>query len=271
MMILTSNVAHARETGIGGSDAKRIMAGDWLNLYLEKVGEKMPVDLSNNFSVQLGQWTEPLHRDWFAKMTGWEVDRGAPFYVSKTKPFMFAHLDGWIVNENTFVELKHSHERNSAVEAAKYYMPQLAHCCHVTDRKHCWISVILGNKEPDYVKVQPTSDYIDWLLECETAFWWHVENRTPPDQRFVLRPDIEDKLIDETPIGELISYDMSKSNEWADFASKWIDLKPAADAHDEVAKKLKGLVPANSREAYGQGVTVRRDKAGRLSIRRSTA
>ena len=48
-----------RTRGIGGSDATRIMRGDWLSLYNEKVGLTKPEDLSNVFRVQLGILTEP--------------------------------------------------------------------------------------------------------------------------------------------------------------------------------------------------------------------
>ena len=35
-----------RTTFIGGSDVVRLVNGDWENLYLEKIGEKQPDDLS---------------------------------------------------------------------------------------------------------------------------------------------------------------------------------------------------------------------------------
>jgi hypothetical protein len=37
-----------RKQGIGGSDATRIYNGDWHDLYLEKIGEKEPDDLSDS-------------------------------------------------------------------------------------------------------------------------------------------------------------------------------------------------------------------------------
>ena len=42
-----------RTRGIGGSDATRIMRGDWLSLYNEKVGLTQPEDLSNVFNLEL--------------------------------------------------------------------------------------------------------------------------------------------------------------------------------------------------------------------------
>jgi predicted phage-related endonuclease len=246
----------------------RVMKGEWQSLYLEKIGEKMPVDLTDNFSVQLGSYTEPFHRDWFQKRSGFLVNEPQPFYVHPDQQFMFAHLDAWLFERNTFVELKHSHERNSAVLAAQYYMPQLAHCCHVVSAKECWISVILGNKEPDYTVVEVTQEYVDLVVEMETAFWWHVEQRVLPDIIPVAKLGVADKLVAEIPIGGMKAYDMSTSNEWANLAGDWLSTKDAAELNDKAGKLIKGLVPPDGREASGHGVVVRRDKAGRLSLRR---
>ena len=38
---------------IGGSDARRIMAGDWHTLWLEKTGQQEPADLSDNLQFRL--------------------------------------------------------------------------------------------------------------------------------------------------------------------------------------------------------------------------
>ena len=46
---------------IGGSDTIRLVKGDWESLYLEKIGEKQPEDLSDNLQVQIGITTEQLN------------------------------------------------------------------------------------------------------------------------------------------------------------------------------------------------------------------
>ena len=54
-----------RKQGIGGSDATRLYNGDWHDLYLEKIGEKEPDDLSDVLPVQMGIHTEDFNIDWF--------------------------------------------------------------------------------------------------------------------------------------------------------------------------------------------------------------
>ena len=47
-----------RQGFIGGTDAIRIMNGEWAELYQEKVGLVEPKDLTDVFAVQLGAFTE---------------------------------------------------------------------------------------------------------------------------------------------------------------------------------------------------------------------
>ena len=54
-----------RQGFIGGTDAIRIMNGEWLELYQEKVGLTEPEDLSEVLAVQLGVHTEQFNLDWW--------------------------------------------------------------------------------------------------------------------------------------------------------------------------------------------------------------
>ena len=84
-----------RAKGIGGSDAATIMNGDWLALWQEKTGRREPDDLSNVLPVQLGTFTEPFNRAWFAQQTGMAVDTTrCDGIVHPAYPFMRANIDG---------------------------------------------------------------------------------------------------------------------------------------------------------------------------------
>mgnify|MGYP003342323106 FL=1 len=56
-----------RQKGIGGTDALRIMAGDWHALWREKMGIDQPKDFAFDFPVQLGIYTEPFHMNWLSQ------------------------------------------------------------------------------------------------------------------------------------------------------------------------------------------------------------
>ena len=57
-----------RTQGVGGSDAKRIIEGDWHSLWLEKTSRVEQVDLSDVLPVQMGIATEKLNLDWLEKI-----------------------------------------------------------------------------------------------------------------------------------------------------------------------------------------------------------
>ena len=56
-----------RQGFIGGTDAIRIMNGEWAELYQEKVGLVEPKDLTDVFAVQLGAFTEDFNLNWWVQ------------------------------------------------------------------------------------------------------------------------------------------------------------------------------------------------------------
>ena len=87
----------ARRTGIGGSDANVIMAGDderLIKLWREKRGQVEPEDLSGTLPVIMGEYTEALNRHWFTLQTGRAVELPEVSAVHPTILHMRANLDG---------------------------------------------------------------------------------------------------------------------------------------------------------------------------------
>ena len=253
-----------RHLGLGGSDAKRVIEGDWHSLYLEKVGEVEPVDLTDVFRVQLGIYTEPFHIKWLNKYHGLEIEECMERIFHPDHDFMFCHLDGWDKKDDTFVEVKHSNGRASARDSALYYMPQLQHSLACTGKKHCHFSVIAGNDDPERVIVDRNQEYIDKLIAMETSFWWHVTNKVPPEITPVGTQQKIARIGATTPIDGLRAYDMGKSNAWAEQAAAYTSNEAAAKAFETAKAELKGLVPDDASEASGHGITIKRDRRGAL-------
>ena len=65
--------APQRPRGIGGTDASRLVKGEWKDLWLEKVGRQERADLSSVLPVQLGIFTEEFNRRWYQEVTGERV------------------------------------------------------------------------------------------------------------------------------------------------------------------------------------------------------
>jgi predicted phage-related endonuclease len=266
MQHISGDVKHNRSAGIGGSDAKMIISGEWHKLWLLKTNREEQEDLSDVFPVQLGSYTESFHAEWFAKRTGFTLADPQPFYIHPTDEWMYAHLDYWIPQEGTFVELKHSNGSATCRDKAEYYMPQMAHYAHVLGLDSCWFSVIPGNLEPDFGRVELNADYIANLVDLERAFWWHVVNDVAPDIIPTAKIAAVQKAASVNKIDGLRKYDFNGNNQWASLARECIDLKPAAQRFDVVTKELKAMTPEDSAETVGHGIVIKRDKAGRLRI-----
>jgi predicted phage-related endonuclease len=271
-MQFNEDPTHNRRRGMGGTDAKKIIEGDWLTVYNEKLGITPPPDLADVFPVQLGKHTEPFHRSWFAKRSSkaLDLDSSKLVRVHPKHGFMFGHLDAWVSEDNTFLEMKHTHGAANFRETAQYYMPQMAHYAAICGVQSCWFSIIPGNTEPVWGLVEITTDYINALIEAETAFWWHVENEVPPlEPPAGVIPAIK-KLADANKIDGLRAYDFTDKNQFTSLAGDWLANREAAQTFDKAVKEIKAQVPADAAEVLGVGIYIKRDKAGRLSIKERT-
>jgi predicted phage-related endonuclease len=262
----SADVAHNRNAGIGGSDARMIMEGKWRELWLQKTGRAPGPDLSDVFPVQLGSYTEQFHIAWSTRKRGIQLGEPQPFYVHQTMPHMFAHIDALCATDLCPIEAKHTNERETFRSQVEKYMPQLAHICCVTGSDGIWFSIIRGNLEPEIGFVEPPKDYIDKLIELERQFWWHVtEDEEPLD----LDADVvaaSAALGDAVRIDGLRAYDMTSNNAWAEHAASIIETQAAAKKYDASMKAIKELVPRDASECKGHGVLFKRDTRGALRI-----
>lgn len=251
---------------IGGSDAKRIMAGDWLALYEEKVGIRQPEDLSGVFRVQLGRWTEAFHAEWLITQHNMAlVDPLGPV-IHPEHEFITGAVDRMWPEKGTFVELKHSNERASPRDITETYLPQVSHYAACMGVDHCYISTIPGNGDPFITKVEPSREYVDKLIEMEVAFWWHVQNKVAPEIIPIASLERANKIAKDAKVDGFRFVDMTSNNQWAVIASTLIETKEAYTRHDKAKDELKQLIEADVGEATGHGITVKRDKRGALRI-----
>lgn len=262
-------IASHRRGFIGGSDAMRIMRDDWVDLYLEKVGKQAPADLSDVFKVQLGIRSENFHAEWFTKLKGLETKVEDQMRIHPDHPWMCANLDRWLPEVETFLEMKHSSNGTTARDKARYYMPQLQHYMEVANVNACYFSVIRGNDEPDICIVERDNFYIDELIKTEKSFWWHVINKIKPDITPTGTMAAAEKMIESIRVDNMIIKDMSSNNLWAELSNKIIATADAAKVYDDSKEELRTLIEANVSEAYGHGITAKRDKRGRIIIRQT--
>ncbi len=204
-----------RQGFIGGTDAIRIMNGEWAELYQEKVGLVEPKDLTDVFAVQLGAFTEDFNLNW------WVQSHSPGYTMAGTQRVLQHELKfegGYVPMKGTadmmcvdnqkksyIVEAKHTNAFTNMNEVIERYMPQIQFYmhlhnmhCEVHDYKPdgCYLSVIFGNSkwESKHVGFDPV--YCANMLGKITQFWEHVIKKSPPIDRDAETPDISSITID---------------------------------------------------------------------------
>ena len=254
---------------IGGSDATRIMTGNWYDLWAEKTGRKEPEDLSNNLAVQLGTYTESFHIDWFCKenkvnsehiikqVTYECIENGVPY-----KGTVDARIKDAITHEK-LLECKHTNAFTNMKEQLARYMPQLQFYMHISGVRECYLSCIFGNNTWDYRKISCDEEYVHHMNETIRAFWTCVEDDTvPTDQVEIDTTHMTDKIL----INDMVRRDASADNQFISIAHDYIDTMKDAKSHQAYGKMLKELVAPNESEVYSPVITIKRDKRGSLRI-----
>lgn len=170
-----------RRAYIGGSDAGKVMSGQWRELWAEKTGRAKPEDLSNILAVQMGSFTEPLNAHWFEKQTGRAVERRSEFVVSRHHPFMAANLDGVTTTakgHRAYWDAKHVGRLDEATVLR--YTPQMTHCCAILGLDWWVLSVFVGNSKWETVEQEIDPMYQAELITKERVFWKFVQDDIEP-------------------------------------------------------------------------------------------
>lgn len=257
--MLTPAQIKERRKGIGGSDAAKIVSGDWHELWLDKTGRKEPEDLSGVFAVQMGNATEELNLDWYERVVGRAAARRGEVAICKGVPILRCTLDGFDIEDGTVIQAKHVNGFSKIDDVRARYTPQVMHeclCCGVT---RGILSVIIGTSEPilELIELDDfwATDYID---KCK-QFWQHVLDDRAPEQGAPL-PEPPAPTVMRT-------VDMTGNNVFGAYAADWLATKTHAKTFKDAEKAIKEQVEPDVRLAKGFGIEVSRNKAGSLSIK----
>lgn len=256
-MALTAKQIKFRSKIIGGSDANVIMGGDedaLMRLWEQKTGRAEGEDLSNIIQVQLGSFTEPFNIQWFEKQTGRSVTHQGEEMLSMEYPIMACTLDGLTDDGHTVFEAKHVSAFAKSEETFTKYIPQLTHNMLVAGKKHAVLSVIYGNHKWGAIEFDLDDDYAAALIKAEFDFWAAVEGDYPP---------VPPKPV-AAPIKAVRKVDMTGNNNWAFYAGEYVETIEVVKRNDNAVAQLKKLIEPDVLEAFGYGLTAKRDKRGAI-------
>lgn len=195
----------ARTYGIGGSDASAIVGMNPyktnIELFEEKIGRRIPEDISDKPYVKYGTNAEPLIRSLFAlDYPQYQVEHYENRILrSKAHPFLQASLDGELTDQNGrrgVLEIKTTNILQS-MQYEKWkdripdnYYIQVLHYLLVTGyefvvlRAHLiseWGADKRTTAKHYFIERADVEDDLQMLLEEEIKFWGYVESgRKPP-------------------------------------------------------------------------------------------
>ena len=160
-MSLIKQQIEARRGKLTASRVAVLMTGDKQGIYdlwreLIDDPDFVPVDLSDNWAVQLGSTTEKLNLDFYERKWG-PVTRRGEVVEEATHDWMACTLDGWDVTRGVPVEAKHVGGFEHLDIIIDRYQPQMQWTMLVTDAPECALSVIVGAQAPvvEFIKADP--------------------------------------------------------------------------------------------------------------------
>lgn len=158
-----------------------------MQLYLRKIGEagESPEEDSRQ---EWGHRLEPVVRDWLAEQLGKVIVPNPPRAISKTIPFLFAHLDGEIPEDQELIEIKTADKFLSQEfgeldtdQVPVRYVLQCMHAMIVTGYQRAHLGALLGGNDARHYVIEYDADLAAMLIERARRFWQHVERREPPE------------------------------------------------------------------------------------------
>jgi len=176
-----------RPNGIGGTDAMKLVQGNWIDLYDLKVGNTEQDDLSNVLPVHMGNATENLNRSWFSKEMGLRVTEETQIWYND---YIYGNLDGIVEAgmEEEYIpvavfEAKHSGQfmdttKQHALSIDRYY-PQVQHYMMCSKLSTAYLSVFYGNRTHKIFTIREDKPFQNKLLKVYKIFWKAVKNKTP--------------------------------------------------------------------------------------------
>ena len=227
--VLAQNfTADERKNYIGGSDIAAVMGLSRyktpLELYCEKSGLKMPVDLSDNEKVYWGNVLEDVIAREFSLRTNMKVRRRKLAYIHSEYPFLQAHIDRIIENFDILLECK-TCDKDKRHEWADNKIPyeyllQVNWDLGISKRNIGYIAVLIGGNHYEHRKIEFDKELFDMQVKAAVKFWNDMKQDIlptimPEDNSllFYLYPKHTENMVESTEIESAVAYRLQIVNE----------------------------------------------------------
>ena len=251
-----------RTKGVGGSDMGAILGvNPWTSpyhLWLEKTGREPHEDISDKWSVVMGNALEPELRRRFRRLhPEWECHDGTGMsLVSRMHPVMHASLDGILWDERRgfgVLEIKTAnamsgrrdwHDADGNLKAPDHYLALMTHYLAVTGWSCGVFYAYIGESEPVEVLVERDEDDVSAVVTAAERFWRFVDDDVPPAMS---SGDVDEVQQAAKPEG----FEQVEDADYDRLAALWKQFddaeKTARKQRDGIAAQLKELVGPDRR------------------------
>lgn len=205
-----------RAKGMGSTDVLEALGlAPWegagpMRVYLAKVEGIVEEEGDPSEDKEWGHVQEPVILDWYRRETGANVLPGGQV-TSPTDPWLFATLDGAVMNEGRNVEIKHvgigmswHWDASSEEGIPRYVRAQVTIGMYCRRVLECDVVAAVAGRPPQIWRVGYDEQLGNMLVSDAHTFWRRVLNRTPPpldhtaaSREYLLRcyPSNEDRVI----------------------------------------------------------------------------
>lgn len=290
---LSSEQLAERKLRLHAGDAASIMAGDYRSVFARFQPGYVPDDLSGEFRVQLGSYTEPFGLYWTEKMIGREVtyysdnelcchiwraltgrDALPELVVSKRYPFMACNLDSVTLTpqgQRAVLDAKHLGRAGEA-ETLRYTPAGTWQAtCAGTD---WWgIAPIVGNKwEPPILQAVDPIYQATMIARAKECWSWIKRGEEPPEAETPVLPPKPQPRLREIIVptdNEEVFEALCRQENWLSEAGPHISHIIGTDAAAKVwaihREAMKSLVPEDVGKLRWGRYTLSRTKAGSIT------
>ena len=190
---LTAEQLQAHQEGLGSSEAGAALGlNPWkspLALYLEKVGEVVPDDLTDNAAVHFGNVLEDTIAQEYMRRSGCRVRRRNQTFHHSEHPFMVAHPDRTIDGEKTILECKtagawaqNDWGPDGSDQVPDQYVVQVHHQMICMDYPQAVLAVLIGGRDFRTYRFERDFEMDRLIIDGECSFWYdHVQKHVPPE------------------------------------------------------------------------------------------
>ena len=244
---MSSFDTESRRRAIWATDARKIVDGRAVDVYLEKIGQAEREDISHIEAVQWGlKLQEIIGREAGARLK-MELKEADYEMTHPKHQWMKSHFDFISADGKTLVEVKnYNQSKRNQYDAEISLMPaaDAAQCVHeatVHRVQRIVLAVLFGGQELVLIDKEVSDDEKDALIRMEAELWASVQTKQPPSATTV---DAARKLFPvSTSAGVLANAQLEQA------CQQLKAIKNQIKQFEEAEEKLQGLIQGQMKEA----------------------